>query len=160
MYKFIVVILSLCLFSCKKIDAVILTLFNKKPIEQEVVDFSQLDQFPQFSNCNAVSYQESKACFEKSVYAKINERIQYLKFTTKQDITDTLQVEFTIDKEGYFYVNKISISDSLQFYIPNLSAEIQEIISGLSPIVPAQKRGIPVTSTYKIPLVIKTKQTH
>ena len=157
MYKFIVVILSLCLFSCKKIDAVILTLFNKKPIEQEVVDFSQLDQFPQFSNCNAVSYQESKACFEKSVYAKINERIQYLKFTTKQSIIDTLQVEFTIDKQGHFYPNKIEINDSLQSRIPSLSAEIQEIISGLSPVIPAQKRGIPVISVHTIPLIIKTE---
>ena len=157
MYKLIVIVLSLLLFSCEKFYSVAAVIFNEKPMEQEVIDFSQLDQFPQFPNCETISYEESKACFEKSVYTKINNRVQSLQFTLKQNITDTLQVEFTIDKEGYFSANKINISDSLRFYIPSLSVEIREIILGLSPVVPAQKRGIPVKSVHTIPLIIKTE---
>ena len=126
-------------------------------MEQEVIDFSHLDKYPQFPNCEGISYEESKMCFEESAYTKINDQVQALQFSIKQNIIDTLKVEFTINEKGYFSTNKISISDSLEFYIPNLSTEIKEIILGLPAITPAQKRGIPVKSVHTIPLIIKTE---
>ena len=158
MNKLIVFILVSTLFSCEKICSVTSIFCKDKTPKTEIIDFSQVDQFPQFKDCDAMlNFKESKACFEASVHSKINERIQLLQLKTEQNITDTLQIQFTIDKTGSFSCNKISTSNSLQLLFPNLSTEIQEIISDLSPINPAQKRGIPVSSTYIFPLVINTK---
>lgn len=158
MNKLIAILLALSLFSCEKICSVASVLCNGKNKKVEVIDFTQVDQFPQFKNCDAMlNFEESKACFEQTIHDEIGNRIQNLKLSTKENITDTLQIQFTIDKNGYFLCNRIIAKDSLNIKLPDLSSEIQKIIQTLPAINPAQKRGIPVTSTYTIPLVINTK---
>lgn len=158
MNKLIAIILTLTLFSCEKICSVTSVLCNGKNKKVEVIDFTQVDQFPQFNNCDEMlTFEESKVCFEQAIHDKISNRIQNLKFSTKKNITDTLQIQFTIDKDGHFLCNKIVAKDSINIKLPDLSTEIQKIIQTLPAINPAQKRGIPVTSTYTIPLVINTK---
>jgi hypothetical protein len=44
----------------------------------------------------------------------------------------------------------------LKAQIPSLAANIIEAIKTLQPIAPAYKRGIPVKTKFKLPLVIKT----
>ncbi|MDO3693917.1 hypothetical protein QVZ41_03520 [Wenyingzhuangia sp. chi5] len=158
MNKLIAIILALTLFSCEKICSVTSILCKGNPKKVEYIDFTQIDQFPQFKDCDEMlSFEESKTCFEQTIHNEINNRIQQLKLITKDNITDTLQIQFTIDKNGQFLCNKIIAKDSLNIKLPNLSSEIQKIIQTLPAINPAQKRGIPVSSTYTIPLVIKTK---
>ncbi|ANW97324.1 hypothetical protein AXE80_13925 [Wenyingzhuangia fucanilytica] len=159
MNKLIAIILALTLFSCEKICSVTSALCKGESKKIEAIDFTQIDQFPQFKNCDALlNFEESKTCFEQSIHQEISSRVQHLKFISKENISDTLQINFTIDKNGVFLCNKIIAKDSLKIKIPNLSIEIQKIIQSLPAIHPAQKRGIPVTSTYTIPLVINTKQ--
>lgn len=158
MNKLIVTFLTLLLFSCEKICSVTSALCGDKSTTEEVIDFTQVDKFPRFSNCDEMlSHIEGKICFETSIHKIISTQIQHLKLISKDNITDTLQIQFTIDKQGQFLCNKILISDSLNIKFPRLSSEIQKIIMELPNIEPAHKRDIPVTSTYSIPLVINTK---
>ncbi|NJB82126.1 hypothetical protein [Wenyingzhuangia aestuarii] len=158
MNKLIAILLALSLFSCQKICSVASVLCKGKVEKQEPIDFTQVDQFPQFKDCDAMlNFEESKACFQSTLHAKISERIQNLKFKTDSNLTDTVLIHFSITKEGQFVCNNIKANDSLILALPNLSAEIQEIILGLATVSPAQKRGIPVTSTYTLPLVVNTK---
>ncbi|MGY5355401.1 hypothetical protein [Wenyingzhuangia sp. IMCC45467] len=158
MNKLIAILLALTLFSCEKICSVTSILCKGSTKKIEFIDFTQIDQFPQFKNCDEIlSFEESKTCFEQTIHNQISDRIQQLKLITKENITDTLQIQFTIDKNGHFLCNKIIAKDSLNIKLPDLSLEIQKIIQTLPSINPAQKRGIPVASTYTIPLVINTK---
>lgn len=159
MNKLIAIILALTLFSCDKICTVASMLCKGKTEKEkvEVIDFTQVDQFPQFKNCDEMlDFEESKICFEQAVHQNISNSIQKLKLISKQNISDTLHIQFTINKNGDFLCNKIVDQDSLDIKIPGLSSAIQKIIQSLPSIHPAQKRGIPVSSTYTIPLVIKT----
>lgn len=157
MNKLIVILLAFSLFSCEKICSVTSVLCASKNKTPEAIDFTQIDVFPQFKDCDSIlNYNNSKTCFETSLHSKISERIQNLKLNTNETITDTILVNFSIQNTGSFICNKIKINDDLNYSLPNLTAEVQKIIHGLAPISPAQKRGIPVTSTYTIPLVIET----
>lgn len=157
MNKLILITLTLALFSCKKICSVSSILCNGKVEKKEVIDFTQVDQYPQFIDCDTLlDYEESKTCFETTLHTKINNRVQNLKLNSDTTVTDTITIHFSIDKNGSFVYNKLKTSDSLLIILPNLEVEIQEIIHGFAKISPAQKRGIPVTTTYTIPLVIET----
>jgi hypothetical protein len=50
----------------------------------------------------------------------------------------------------------MKIDSLLKVQIPSLATNIIEGIKTLQPIAPAYKRGIPVKTTFKLPLVIKT----
>lgn len=157
MNKLIVCLITLTLFSCEKICSITAAFCKDKTEKQEPIDFTQIDLFPRFENCNALlNHNESKTCFENTLHKKISERIQYLKLQSEFTIIDTILIHFSIGKEGNFRCKNVKISDSLAATLPNLSVEIQEIVHGLAKVIPAQKRGIPVTSTYTIPLVIKS----
>lgn len=135
------------------------SVFCKDSTEKpEPINFTQIDEFPKFKDCNnTLNYEESKTCFETTLHKKITERVQNLRLRADQTLTDTITIYFSIDPKGHFNYSKVKASDSLQLALPNLTAEIQEIIHGLAPVSPAQKRGIPVKTTYNIPLVIRTE---
>ncbi|MDO6800897.1 hypothetical protein Q4595_00415 [Wenyingzhuangia sp. 1_MG-2023] len=158
MKKLLILFIALSFFSCEKINSVTSAWFLEKTSNEDLIDFSQVDQFPQFKNCDALlNHQKGKICFENTLHQKINDRVQNLKLKSTYIISDTLLIHFTIDKEGCFKCNKIKVSDTLQLYFPDLTKKVQEIIHELDPVNPAQKRGIPVTSTYMIPILIQTK---
>lgn len=150
--------MTVTLLSCKKICSVTTILCNDKVEEPAPVDFTQIDEFPKFEDCKEIlNFEESKMCFETILHTKIAERVQNLRLKADQTITDTIILHFSIDNGGRFVCTKVKASDSIKIALPNLTVEIKEIIHGLAPVSPAQKRGIPVKSTYNIPLVIKTE---
>ncbi|NIJ43948.1 hypothetical protein FHR24_000387 [Wenyingzhuangia heitensis] len=157
MNKLIAILLTLSLFSCQKICSVASILCKGNVEKQDPIDFTQVDQFPQFKDCEALlSFEENKICFEKTMYKKINQRVQNLHFKTDKNIIDTVFIHFSINQKGQFIFNRIKAKDSLLLVFPKLSINIQEIIHELPSIAPAQKRGIPITSTYTLPLVIQS----
>ena len=158
MNKIILFLFTLSLLSCKKICAVTSVFCEDKIEESEPIDFTQIDEFPKFKNCkDLLNYQENKTCFETTLHTKITKRIQNLRLKAEQTLTDTISIYFSINKEGRFICNEVKTSDSTKLVLPNLTAEIQEIIHGLAPVAPAQKRGIYVTTSYNIPLLIQTE---
>jgi len=146
------------LLSCKKICSVTTILCSDKVEEPVPVDFTQIDEFPKFEDCKEIlNFEESKMCFENILHTKLAERVQNLKLEADQTLVDTIIIHFSIDNSGHFLCTKVKASDSIKIALPNLTLEIKEIIHELEPVLPAQKRGIPVNSSYNIPLVIKTE---
>lgn len=154
MKNFWMLLVLLTLLSCDRINSFTASFFQKK----EPVDFSQVDRYPLFKNCDPLlSYQETKDCFELRFHEKINQRIQNLKFKTELFYADTLLLKFSIDNTGHFKCLEVDISNRSKKNFPSLSSEIQRIIHGFEPVIPAQKRDIPVETRYKIPVVLETK---
>ncbi|MGY6649474.1 hypothetical protein [Wenyingzhuangia sp. IMCC45574] len=133
----------------------ILSSFNE---EKQTIDFTEVDRYPLFKKCDPLQQPEDiRICFETELQHKINTRIQNLKLKTNRHFSDTLIVEFNINNKGFFEYKTLKIKDSTSISLPQLSSEIQKIILGLEPIQPATKRDIPVTTHYKLPILIKTK---
>lgn len=152
--NFSVFLVLLSLLSCGKIDTVVASFF----VKEDAMDFTQIDRYPVFEKCDPLlSYEETRLCFEKAFYQKINQRIQNLKFKTDVVYTDTLMIKFSIDTTGHFKCKEVEVSDKVKFFFPNLTTEIRKIIHGFQPISPALKRDIPVPTHYVFPVVIETK---
>ncbi len=159
MNKFLLCLCIYSLFSCEKICKVT-TVFCKENTQQEPekIDFTLIDVFPAFKECNSkLTYSESKTCFETTLHQKISDKIQDLQLSSENPIIDTLLIRFSISKKGKFTCKNIKLTPPLNTSFPYLTEDIQSIVENLTKVSPAQKRGIPVVSTYTIPLVIKTE---
>ena len=76
--------------------------------------------------------------------------------TVTNDLSETLVLGFLVDEKGKIAITSMKIDSLLKVQIPLLATTIMEGIKTLQPIAPAYKRGIPVKTTFKLPLVIKT----
>ncbi|MGY5352271.1 hypothetical protein ACXGQW_06880 [Wenyingzhuangia sp. IMCC45533] len=158
MNKLLVYLLTLSLFSCEKLCSVTSVLCKNKVEQTPPIDFTQIDLFPTFNDCKSkLSYEESNACFRTTLHKKLGEQIGTLKLTTENYVTDTLLINFSISKNGKFKCERIKINSELTAALPYLKDDIEDIVNNLGSISPAQKRGIPVTSMFTIPLVIETE---
>lgn len=152
-YKGLTILLLVILTSCQKVCGV-LPMFCKEK-KAETIDFNQIDQYPVFKNCDAtLGFDHLQGCFEKTLYTKVTTRIGQLHLKTKQNLKETIQIGFTVTKDGSFICKNINTSDSLPVALPNFKIEIQEIIHGIEIVQPALKRGVPVKTNFIIPVEI------
>jgi hypothetical protein len=73
----------------------------------------------------------------------------------KNSIDETFLVVIKIQADKQVVLASIKASDSLLKYIPSLKKMIKKSIADLPDVYPAIKRGIPVTTQYKLPIRIK-----
>ena len=157
MYKklFFVVFLFLSLTSCdlffsKKQDV---TIKNKtiKP-----VDFTQVDAYPLLPECENIS---SRALQKQCFYTQLSKKIAFsltqntLNFTVNN--TDTIFVKLQVSKKGKLVVSSIISSDNNQKNNQILDSLIKRSVNQISPIKPAIKMGIPVTTEFTLPIIKK-----
>lgn len=158
MNRLFIYILFFSLFSCEKICTLTTSFCKDKVEKQEPIDFTQIDLFPLFKKCESkLSFEESKTCFESTLNKQISTKINNLTFSSENSISDTIYINFSISKKGKFKCENVKVTPELETLLPNLTFEIYQIIKELDSVSPAQKRGIPVKSTYTIPLLIETE---
>lgn len=131
---------------------------KEKKIEEVPLDFSVIDVYPQFKNCDVLTFDESKFCFENTLHQHLEEQIQNLALTSQEMLRDTLKIKFSVDKKGKFKCNQVKMSDDMMYFFPNLLEDIQHLFLNLPIVEPAQKRAIPVISNFTIPLLIETTE--
>jgi len=71
-------------------------------------------------------------------------------------LTDTIKVQLTVNIKGFFSCKEVLMTDDLNYFFPDLRDEVKQMIKNLPMVEPAQKRGIPVLSNYRISVVIET----
>lgn len=156
--KKILLLISIVLVSCNQICEVIPVVCWKNSSIETKVDLSTIDQYPMFENCNhLLDHKAIKTCFQETVYQKLTDGVDSLQLSAPKNINETIHVAFTVNKKGIFICNDIKASPSLKKQIPHLKDSIQKAFKLLEKVSPAQKRGIPVTAKFKIPLEIVTK---
>jgi hypothetical protein len=128
-------------------------------IEDEVksINWKDVDQYPVFSNCESISQKQAqKECFEKTLSSHLYHSINSENILVTSDINETLTIDFMVDEKGKLFINSMIIDSLLKEQIPILESNILKGIDSIQPIAPAYKRGIPVKTTFKLPLVIKS----
>ena len=145
---FILVFLFVELVSCETI----LTNKKDKIIEIESIDFSSIDAYPLLPECEKfTSRSVQKDCF----YKFLSKRIELL--LSKQNISysttksDTIKVIINVNSKGVISVNPDNLKNS------NFKEFIIQSTKGLPKIQPAIKAGIPVTSQFVLPIIIKSE---
>lgn len=128
-------------------------------LEDEIksINWKDVDQYPVFSNCESFAEKkEQKSCFETTLSSHLYQVINSENTVVTSDLNETLILGFLVDENGKIAVTSMKIDSLLMVQIPLLKTSIIDAINTLQPIAPAYKRGIPVKTTFKLPLVIKS----
>ena len=139
----VLVVLSVLIPSCQffETEKISSETFLKEEIKS--INWKDVDQYPVFLNCESFTEKkQQKNCFENTLSSHLYQVIN--------------SENFLVDEKGKLAIASMKIDSLLKVQIPSLAANIIEGIKTLQPIAPAYKRGIPVKTTFKLPLVIKT----
>ncbi|ARV16468.1 hypothetical protein [Polaribacter sp. SA4-12] len=139
--------------SCDKIS------FSKNKNVQvldTIVDYSSVDTFPSFKVCDSIIDKTMKSdCFRATIHQKIGAELQQHTFVIKDSVDEIIYVDLIINSQGVFTLDTIQSSDSIKKILPQLDSLLRVSVQNLPKIHAANKRGIPVTIKYSLPIRIK-----
>ena len=120
------------------------------------VDFTSVDFSPSFKVCDTLINKLKKTdCFRTTMHQEIYNSLTKNSIKLKNSIDETVLVVITIQSDKQVMLVSLKAPDSLLKYIPTLKKMIKKSIADLPDVYPAIKRGIPVTTQYKLPIRIK-----
>jgi len=128
-------------------------------LEEEIksINWKDIDQYPVFQNCeNETELASQKSCFETTLINHLHQSIQSENTIVSEDINQTVVIDFMVNEKGELSISNMKIDSVLSNLLPLLETKIIQGLDSLQPIAPAYKRGIPVKTTFKLPVVIKT----
>lgn len=153
---FTFLLLIICITSC---DYFSFTKKTKQPVLDTIVDFSSVDIFPSFKVCDSIITKQKKSdCFRETIHKKIGEELQKHQFTIKDSISETVFVTLLINSEGKIVLEEIRSSEKIKEELPKLDSILELSVKKIPTIFPAIKRGIPVTTKYKLPINIQLQE--
>lgn len=124
-----------------------------------IVNFSSVDTSPSFKVCDAIIDKQRKSdCFRTTIHQKIGAELQQHEFSIKHSISEIVYVDLLINSKGKIILETIESSDDIKTQLPKLAAILKLSVDIIPDIYPAIKRGIPVTTKYRLPIKIELKQ--
>lgn len=148
MYKILV------LFFLSLILTTSCNLFKEEP---KPIDFTTLDKYPFFDNCDSLATEDvMKKCFEETITYNIQKDLDTCRFITQAYLRNTgLIIHLDVHKDGHFSVYEIEKINSVEEALPELQSQIKSTIENLPLVKPAMKYGQNVSSRFMIPLYIE-----
>ena len=142
--------------SCDKLS------FSNKDSNQvtdTLVDFTSVDFSPSFKVCDSLIDKSKKSdCFRYTIHQKIGVELQNFSLEIKDSIDEVVYVDILINSSGKIILKKITSTQNIKLQLPQLDSLLKLSIKNLSTIRPAIKRGIPVSTEYKLPIRILVKE--
>jgi len=120
------------------------------------VDYTSVDVSPSFKVCDSlIDKDEKSSCFRSTIREEIASNLAKQSIQVAQSVDETIEVAITIQSNKEAKLTSIKSSDSLLVILPSLKDILKKSVEELPAIYPAIKRGIPVTTQYKLPIRIK-----
>ena len=136
--------------------------FSKNTKNQELdtlVNFSSVDTYPSFKSCDTLIEKTKKAaCFRANIHQRIGGELHQHSFIIKEAIDEIIFVDLIINSKGIIVLDSIQSPIMIKTTLPKLDSLIKSRIQKLPKIFPAIKRGIPVTTKYRLPIQIQLKE--
>jgi hypothetical protein len=127
--------------------------------EMRNIDWNQVDNYPLFEACDeTLPKQDQKICFENELTSHLAATLDEFEYILDADIDPTVYVDFVIDGEGRISVLTIEKDTKIDLQMPEFDGIIIQSLKGLPEISPALKRGIPVRTKFRIPIVLSSRQ--
>lgn len=128
----------------KKIDAEEIA---KKELQN--INFSEVDRYPLFKSCDETAPRSKQQnCFEQELHKWLKPHLDSIAYDDIKD--DSIYLNLSILSNGKINLDSISSKTKL--------AEVFQDIFNQSPVVyPAQKRGIPVKVSFRLPVVLQVE---
>lgn len=155
MRKFLAVLIVCSFTSCNFFDST--DKKTQKLVNQELqsIDWTDVDKYPLFDDCDeTVSKAQQKKCFIETLSLHFETNLQAFQPISNETINDTVFVDFIVENTGDIAVINIHNKEILEGQILGFEEEINASLTSLPRIEPALKRGIPVNTKFRIPIVI------
>ena len=153
-FFFLVIIFSIT--SCDKF------LFSKSKSIQvldTIVDFASVDTSPSFKECDSIIDKHQKSnCFRTTIHQKIGAELQKHQFIIKDSISEIVFVDLLINSKGKIVFEALASSEEMRIQLPQLDSVLRISVDKIPTVYAAIKRGIPVTTKYRLPIKIQLKQ--
>ena len=118
----------------------------------EPIDFSQVDSYPKFSNCNELLEKSKEVnCFSKELNLFLDKALKNNIALLRKMNTDKINLYISIDRKGNLLIDSLKHNDTTS---NKLIKSINKKTSALN-VQPALKRGIPVKVNFKMPVNIE-----
>lgn len=142
-----------CNFETKKISSE-----EVLQLESQTLNWKEVDEYPAFEKCqNETELTAARDCFEREVAQNVYAYLAKQQPIVTEAIDDTLLLYLQISKSGRPEIDSVEIDSTTTKQLPNIRAWLDQSIDSLPKIYPASKRGIPVSTVFKMPIVIKAE---
>ncbi|MDT0650206.1 hypothetical protein [Autumnicola edwardsiae] len=146
-------ILTSCNFETKKIS-------SEEVLDQEskMLNWKEVDEYPAFEDCQQeTELAQAKNCFERKVAENIYAYLAKQQPVVTESIDDTLFLYLEVSKEGRPRLDSIAVDTTVTNQLPKIKEWLYQSIDSLPKIYPASKRGIPVKTAFKMPILVKAE---
>jgi hypothetical protein len=125
-----------------------------------IINYNAVDVYPLFLDCNNCDTSEKQnLCFEMELARKLQKAFSESIVEASGFERDTLFVDILVDDQGRISIAEIHKPEKLTEPVPELDSLLFRSVASLPDVIqPALKRGIPVNSMYKLPIVISTSR--
>ena len=121
-----------------------------------VIDFNSVDVFPLFPTCDSIPSQEKqKICSQIKLSEQIYASLSTQEIISTDKLNDTILIKLNIDNSGKVSLSSLIANGHINQKIPNLDSLIESGIKKLPLLKPAIKRGMPVTTEFTLPIIVK-----
>lgn len=160
MFFRLVILISILVvtISCDFISPKRTTLRNEMPDTE--IDFNEVDVYPLFMDCNNCDTSEKQnLCFEMELIRRLQKITDSNRLGSSKLIRDTIMVDILVDTKGKISISKIHENQNVNQLLPELDSLLYRSIAELPAAVqPSLKRGIPVNSMFRLPIVVSPKR--
>lgn len=151
-------LLFISVTSCQYFDTEKISAKTFYDEEIKTIDWNEIDVQPTFLACEGVlDKEENRRCFERELTTRISESLSRESLRAIHSIHDTLWVDFSISETAIITVNEIKTDSVIQLEFPKLLEKITQKIDSITLKAPAYKRGVPVKTNFKLPIIISTE---
>lgn len=126
-----------------------------KTIDITPIDFKSVDAYPLLPECEQFSSRKlQQSCFYKFISRRIESALSKQKIILSTDLQkDTIKTTIIINSKGKISVKSINLEDKEDN--KSIINAINQSVDAMPIIKPAIKAGIPVTTAFVLPIVLK-----
>src|SRR5690606_14566539 len=121
------------------------------------INFNEVDRYPLFSDCDEMMDKEAQLeCFKTTLLSHYTATLKDFEFEFVSDVIATVYVDFLVDHNGEISVLEVERNEEIENQIPEFRSIVTQSLKGLPPLLPALKRGVPVSSKFRIPILLNS----
>lgn len=158
MRRFLFVLVFLGLFSCNFFESKEKRTQELIDSELRQIDWNSVDSYPLFLDCDETAAKDlQRACFEQRLTHHFRAALNNFEFIVDSDENPTIAVIFVIDAEGDIDILEIEKDAYILKQMPEFDGIVSRSLKTVPEIVPALKRGVPVSTKFRIHIQLSTK---
>ena len=126
--------------------------------ELKAINMNEVEEYPTFASCNGLNDQQARyACFKAELKRNFQQQLSQKTIIVETELDDTIWLHLSISDKGELKIDAAEIPDTIATQLPELELWLKDSLDSLPKITAAYKRGIPVKTAFKMPVVVKVE---